>query len=204
MDCINYSSSEYKSLLRDSGLSKMELDAAILVHQNNNKTDSFPSLDSIKVSIPEQTSVQKYIDVVKSLKNENLIYSGSDITNNYYVNDLDGLTDDKISRIKELSQDYHVSFIKDNIGTFVSFNEKTDKINRDQRAISGIMFQNIINKMSEIVPGLKVQGMSNEDFIDFSEKIGVNKEYNSPTFIVGDTIFYNHEATFLTKDMAIE
>ena len=39
MDCINYSSSEYKSLLRDSGLSKMELDAAILVHQNNNKTD---------------------------------------------------------------------------------------------------------------------------------------------------------------------
>ena len=100
MDCINYSSSEYKSLLRDSGLSKMELDAAILVHQNNNKTDSFPSLDSIKVSIPEQTSVQKYIDVVKSLKNENLIYSGSDITNNYYVNDLDGLTDDKISRIK--------------------------------------------------------------------------------------------------------
>ena len=66
------------------------------------------------------------------------------------------------------------------------------------------MFQNIINKMSEIVPGLKVQGMSNEDFIDFSEKIGVNKEYNSPTFIVGDTIFYNHEATFLTKDMAIE
>lgn len=204
MDCINYSSSEYKSLLRDSGLSRLELDAAILVHQDNTKTDSFPSLDSVKVSIPEQTSVRKYIDTVKSLKNENLIYSGSDISNNYYVNDLDGLTDSKISRIKELSQDYNVSFIKDNIGTLISFNEKTDKINRDQRAISGIMFQNIINKMSEIVPGLKVQGMSNEDFIDFSEKIGVNKEYNSPTFIVGDTIFYNHEATFLTKDMAIE
>ena len=167
MDCINYSSSEYKSLLRDSGLSRLELDAAILVHQDNTKTDSFPSLDSVKVSIPEQTSVRKYIDTVKSLKNENLIYSGSDISNNYYVNDLDGLTDSKISRIKELSQDYHVSFIKDNIGTSVSFSEKTDKINRDQRAISGIMFQNIINKMSEIVPGLKVQGMSNEDFIDF-------------------------------------
>ena len=46
--------------------------------------------------------------------------------------------------------------------------------------------------------------MSNEDFIDFSEKVGVDKEYNSPTFIVGDTVIYNHEATFLTKDMAIE
>ena len=204
MDCINYSSSEYKSLLRDSGLSKLELDAAILTYQEDNNTDSYPDLESIKITKQEPTSLQKTMDTVRSLKNENLVYGTSDLFTGVFLNTFEPVTDDHINRIKELATNDDVSFVKDHISTELFFDPKTDRLTRDKRAISGTMFQNIVEKMSDIVPNLKVQGLANEDFIEFAQSNGVIEAFNSPTFVVGDTVFYNSEATMLTKDMAIE
>lgn len=202
MNCINYSSPEYKSLLSDSGLTQMELDAKILEHQEVNNTDTFPSLENIKVEpIVDKTKAQQDMDIVLNLKANELVTEDSNIIHGIFVKPSSNISQ-IVSNIKEQVPNRDILVRKDAFITEIILADPSDKITRDKRTITATMFQNIVSKMSDLVPGIITTPLSDYDFNALGIQYGITS--NTQAFVLGDTVFFNSESTFLTGEVALE
>jgi len=103
------------------------------------------------------------------------------------LNDLN--VENSAKKVEMLAKAHGIDVAFSNSGMSVDVN-----IGTNTHAITGEMFKETIHKMSKLIPGLKYQALPETMFEEIKREKGVDD--NSITFIHGNTIYFNNNATY--------